>query len=118
MFCRRLHHEAEGRGRGLGRGLAVRQGEPVQEAAGGGLDLSSHHPVFIDEQGDLDRLVLAGVVGELVGVPLDPFPAVLAEVEALIGLELEVAGVAVVELLWDEQLLSGDGLGTSASPGR
>lgn len=75
------------------------------------MDLAAHHPVFVDEQGDLHRLVLGGVVGELVGVALYPPALVLGEVKPLVRLKLEIAGIALVKFLGDEQLLGGDGLG-------
>ena len=89
----------------------------MEEAPGGGLDLAAHHLVFVDQQGDLHRLSLGGVVGELIGVPLHPPAPVLVEVKALVRLELKVVLVAVVELLRDQQLFGGAG-GTPASPGR
>ena len=76
----------------------------------GGEHIAADDRALVDEQAGLDAALTGGVVGDLIGVPLDALAAVVGQIEALAGLEFQVLAVGLVELLGDDQLLHGDGV--------
>ena len=80
--------------------IALRHRQPVEEAVQlGGEDLAAHYGVFAQEQVNLDTRLAGGVVEHLIGVPLDPFPGVLLQVEALLRLEGAEAQLAAARTM-------------------
>ena len=76
----------------------------------GGEHIAADDRALVDEQAGLDAALTGGVVGDLIGVPLDALAAVVGQIEALAGLEFQVLAVGLIELLGDDQLLHGDGV--------
>ena len=62
----------------------------------GGEHIAADDRALVDEQAGLDAALTGGVVGDLIGVPLDALAAVVGQIEALAGLEFQVLAVGLV----------------------
>ena len=68
-------------------------------------DFPAHHFVPVDQKVGLYARLPRGIIGDFIGVPLDPFSGIFGQIEALSGLQLQIFVIALVHLLGDGKFL-------------